>query len=106
VILGLSEAWQLVTAAARWVGSTLVGGLSGVGLGWLLARADLVEVHRALWGCGAAGVLATMAVLDIHRRIRPRARPKSAGRPPDLVEVSSDPYRADGDRVTQGDRWS
>ncbi len=81
VILGVSEAWQLVTAAARWVGSTLVGGLSGVGLGWLLARADLVEVHRAVWGCGAAGVLATMAVLDIHRRIRPRTGPSRPAGP-------------------------
>ena len=79
VILGLSEAWQLVTAAARWVGSTLVGGLSGVGVGYLLARADHRRVHRAVWGCGAAGVLATLAVLGIHRRIRPRPA-KSADR--------------------------
>jgi multidrug efflux pump len=104
VILGLSEAWQLVTTAARWVGSTAVGGLSGVGLGWLLARADIVEPHRALWGCGAAGVLATMAVLGLHQRFRPQARPKSAAPPPDALEMSSFPYEAE-DRVTHGDRW-
>ncbi len=104
VILGLDEAWQLVTSAARWIGSTIVGGLSGAGLGYLLARADLVELHRAVWGCGAAGALATLAVLSLHQRFRPRARPKSAGRPPDLAEVSSLHHEAE-DRVTHGDRW-
>jgi multidrug efflux pump len=104
VIMGLSEAWQLVTTAVRWVGSTMVGGLSGAGLGYLLARADLVTLHRAVWGCGAAGVLATLAVLGLHQRFRPRARPKAAGQPPDLIEVTSFSYEAE-DRVTQGDRW-
>jgi len=93
-----------VTTAARWAGSTLVGGLSGAGVGYMLARADLVPLHRALWACGAAGVLATLAVLGVHRRIRPRARPKPMGPPPDLAEVSSTPHEVEA-RATQGDRW-
>src|SRR5207245_6633339 len=52
VILGLSEAWQMVTTAARWAASTLVGGLSGLGVGYLLARADIVPMQRALWAGG------------------------------------------------------
>ena len=68
VIMGLTETRLFVTKAARWTSSTVVGGLAGLGLGYLLARAGIVGLHRALWAGGVAGVLASLAVLGIHRR--------------------------------------
>ena len=69
VIMGLTETRLFMTKTARWTSSTAVGGLAGLGLGYLLARAGIVGLHRALWAGGVAGVLASLAVLDIHRRI-------------------------------------
>jgi multidrug efflux pump len=83
VILGLTEAWRVVTTAARWVGSTLVGGLSGLGVGYMLARADIVPMERGLWACGAAGVLGTLAVLSFPFSVfRFQRRPRKPGGPP------------------------
>jgi multidrug efflux pump len=93
VIQGLSEAWQLVTAAVRWVGSTVVGGASGAGLGYLLARADVLPMQRALWGCGAAGVLGTMAFLSFRFSVFrfQRRRRKPGGPPPDDESFDTGP---------------
>ena len=100
VILGLSETWQLVTTAARWAGSTLVGGLSGAGVGYMLARADIVPLTGR---CGPAGPRGPRHAGRAGHppRIGP-ARPKPAGPPPDLVEVSLVLHEA----VHPGDRWS
>jgi multidrug efflux pump len=69
VILGLSETRLFMTAAIRWVGSTLLGGLSGVGMGFLLARLGVVRWSWALGVGGCAGVLAGLAVLGVHETV-------------------------------------
>ncbi len=95
VILGLSEAWRLVTTAARWTVSTLIGGLSGAGLGYLMARAEVVALNRALWIGGASGILATLAVLGIHRRVRgPRSSIRSPERPHRIARAKEEPAAA------------
>ncbi len=55
VILGLSETRLFMSAGIRWVGSTLLGGLSGMGMGYLLARLHVVQWSWALWVGGLAG---------------------------------------------------
>ncbi len=78
VIQGLSETRLFMSAAVRWVGSTVVGGLAGSGLGYLLSRG------RGRSGCtGGSGSaarrasLASLAVLGIHKRLR--VQPTAAG---------------------------
>ena len=55
VIKGLSETRLFSADATRWVGSTLLGGLVGLVIGFLLARLGVVRLPWALGVCGAAG---------------------------------------------------
>ena len=103
VIMGLTETRLFMTKAARWTSSTAVGGLAGLGLGYLLARAGIVGLHRALWAGGLAGILASLAVLDIHQRIRARGRAEPPHRPPsDLAEMSASRFESG---TSEGDPW-
>ena len=52
VIMGLSEMRLFMKAAVRWIGSSTIGGLVGVGVGYMLARAGLVGLYPALWPAG------------------------------------------------------
>jgi multidrug efflux pump len=73
VILGLSETSLFASAAVRWIGSALVSGLAGSGMGFLFARLARASVGRMYWALGiggAAGVLAALVALGIHERIR------------------------------------
>jgi hypothetical protein len=67
VIMGLSETRLFTAAATRWAGSTLVSGLVGLLIGFLLTELGVVRLPWALGVCGAAGVIAAPAVLIIHR---------------------------------------
>jgi multidrug efflux pump len=75
VIQGLGQSRPRVSEATRWVGSTLVGGLAGLGIGFLLARLDIAGLAWGLGVGGPAGLLVALAVLDLHRRLRPRPAP-------------------------------
>jgi len=70
VIQGLSETRLLATAAARWAGSTLLSGLAGLLIGFMLAQLGVVRLSWGLQVCGSAGCLAVLAVLGLHRLIR------------------------------------
>jgi multidrug efflux pump len=80
VILGLSETRLFVSNTTRWIGSTLLGGLAGLGIGFLLARLDIVRLSWGLGIGGPAGVLVAVAVLGVHQKLRPR--PAAPGRAP------------------------
>jgi multidrug efflux pump len=67
VIIGLSETRLFTAAATRWAGSTLLSGLVGLLIGFLLTELGVVRLPWALGVCGAAGVIAAPAVLIIHR---------------------------------------
>ncbi len=67
VIMGLSETRLFTADATRWVGSTLLSGLVGLLIGFLLTELGVVRLPWALGVCGAAGVIAAPAVLIIHR---------------------------------------
>jgi multidrug efflux pump len=66
VIQGLSETELFESQATRWVGSTLLTGLLGAGVGFLLARLGVARLYWALGVGGAVGVLAALTVLGIH----------------------------------------
>jgi multidrug efflux pump len=73
VILGLSETSLFASAAVRWVGSSVVSGLAGSGMGFVFARLARAGVGRMYWSIGLggiAGVLAAVVALAIHERIR------------------------------------
>jgi multidrug efflux pump len=73
VILGLSEKSLFAPAAARWVGSGIISGLAGSGMGFLfarLARPGAVPMHWAVGLGGAVGVLTALVAMGIHERIR------------------------------------
>jgi multidrug efflux pump len=73
VIQGLSETRLLATAAARWVGSTLVSGAVGLLIGYALALLGVFHLSWALAVCGLAGCLAALGVLALHQMIRQRS---------------------------------
>jgi multidrug efflux pump len=73
VILGLSETSLFASAAMRWVGSTVVSGLAGSGMGFVFARLAQASVGRLYWAIGlggTAGIVAALLALGIHERIR------------------------------------
>ena len=72
MILGLSETSIFASRAVRWVGSSLVSGAAGSGMGFVFAKLARAEVAQAYWAIGlggTAGVLAALVALGIHERI-------------------------------------
>ena len=70
VIQGLSETRMFTAVATRWAGSTLLSGLAGLGIGFMLAQLGVMRLSWALQIGGSAGCLAALAVLGLHRMIR------------------------------------
>jgi multidrug efflux pump len=70
VIQGLSETRVFTAAATRWVGSTMLAGLAGLFIGFMLAKLGVVRLSWGLEAGGSAGCLAALAVLGIHRMIQ------------------------------------
>jgi multidrug efflux pump len=70
VIQGLSETRMFTAVATRWAGSTLLSGLAGLGIGFMLAKLGVVRLSWGLQVGGSAGCLAALAVLALHRMIR------------------------------------
>jgi multidrug efflux pump len=77
VILGLGETKLFDSAAVRYIGSSVVSGLAGSGMGFLFARLARAGVARLYWSIGigaAAGVTAALLALLIHERVRQKSR--------------------------------
>jgi multidrug efflux pump len=74
VIMRLSETRLFTADATRWAGSTLLSGLVGLLIGFLLTELGVVRLPWALGVCGSAGVIAAPAVLFIHRFLRAESR--------------------------------
>jgi multidrug efflux pump len=81
VILGVGESRLFTTDAIRWVGSTLLGGLTGMGMGFLLARVGIAPWSWAAPVGGCAGVLAGLAVVGIHGTVSRRSGDYGSGSP-------------------------
>jgi multidrug efflux pump len=71
VIAWLGETRLFTTAATRWGGSALLGGLLGLALGLLLARIGIGRQPDAAIVGATAGVLVALLIPAIWRRIRP-----------------------------------
>jgi multidrug efflux pump len=71
VIQGLGETRLFMAAATRWVGSALVGGLLGGAVGFLLGKLGVVLLPWAAVVGACAGSFLVLALLELHRRIRP-----------------------------------
>jgi multidrug efflux pump len=75
VLQGVGEARLFESARARWVGSSLLGAALGCAVGFFLGR---IGVGHRPWSTivgGCSGVLATLMVLGIRRRLRPSSAP-------------------------------
>ncbi len=70
VIQGLSETRVFTAGATRWAGSTILSGMTGAGLGYMLARVDVLPGSWAVEACGTAGAFTALLVLGLHRLIR------------------------------------
>jgi hypothetical protein len=70
VIMGLSETRLFTAQATRWVGSTLLSGLVGLVIGFLLSELGVANLRWTLLVCGFAGLIAAPVVLIIHQSLR------------------------------------
>jgi multidrug efflux pump len=75
VIQGLGETGPIVSVAARWISSAGLGGLLGMASGFLLAQLRELDLFWPVVIGGVVGVLAVLAVLGIHQRIKPKSAP-------------------------------
>ena len=71
VIIGIGESRLFASAAARWLVSCLLGGFLGLAGGFLLGKLGVVRLPWSAIVGACAGVLAVLAILEIHRRIKP-----------------------------------
>ena len=69
VIMGLSEARLFMSSALRWVGSVLLSGLLGMGVGFLLAELDVASRPLAVSVGGCTGVIAALIILGIREAV-------------------------------------
>ncbi len=70
VIQKISEMRLFMDAAIQWAGSSLLGGLVGAAMGFMLGRVGFVNMHRAMAIGGCAGTLAALMVMGLHKRIK------------------------------------
>ena len=70
VIQRISEKRLFMDVAVQWVGSSLIGGLVGAALGFMLGRVGIVNMQWATAVGGCAGTLAALMVMGIHKRIK------------------------------------
>jgi multidrug efflux pump len=104
VIQGLSETRLFSAQTTRWVGSTLMAGGLGMGIGYLLERLKIVHTQWAQTVGACAGMMLMLILLDIHHRLRSKpagdARgpdsPKSPGMPAGYSHYEADPIETTG----------
>jgi multidrug efflux pump len=70
VIQGLGESRLMTADRTRWILSITAGGALGLTIGFLLSQLGLFRVKPACFVGAAAGILAALAMLEIHRRFR------------------------------------
>src|SRR5262249_36360380 len=70
VIQGIGETRLFAGAAVQWIGSCLMGAFLGLAGGLLVGRLAVFPLMEAMVGGTCAGVLAVLAVVGVHRRIR------------------------------------
>jgi multidrug efflux pump len=73
VIQGLTETRNVMAVATRWISSTLLTGMAGMGIGYMLAQLHVVALPRGLQLGGAAGCVAALVILVLHRIIDKQA---------------------------------
>ena len=81
VIIGLGESRLFASAASRRLVSCFLGGFLGLAGGFLLGKLGVVRLPWSAIVGACAGVLVVLAILEIHRRIKPQA----AASGPDLA---------------------
>ena len=77
VIQGLSEMRLFTSAAMKWIGSAVLGGLAGGAGGYLFAHVGVVGPRSGPLVGGIAGALGSLLVLAIHYKIRNHGTPPS-----------------------------
>jgi multidrug efflux pump len=82
VIQGLSETRLFTARTTRWVGSTLVGGGVGWGIGYLLARLNLIRYQWAETVGACTGMMVMLILMDIFSRLRSKPVDASDARNP------------------------
>ena len=81
VIQRYNESKIPMPVVARWVGSAVVSGAIGLGIGYVLVRLELATMPWGLAGGGLLGVLAAWSVLGIRRLLGRHARGPSVELP-------------------------
>ncbi len=66
IIQGISETRLFMATATKWIGSTVLTGVLGMGIGLLLAQLRVVPLKWGLIVGAGTGVVAALAVLSIH----------------------------------------
>ena len=72
VIYGISETHLFMSLATQWIGSCLMGGLLGAGIGFSLSRLGLVDPTWAMLIGGCVGVLGGLLLQTIHWHVSGR----------------------------------
>ena len=90
VIQGLGETRLFTAVSTQWIGSCLLGGLVGTGLGFLLREVGAVHLGEAPLVGGLTGAVVAMFLVGIRHRIRPPSAP-------------SDPRSASPPETSSGD---
>ena len=86
VIIGLGESRLFASAISRWLVSCFLGGFLGLAVGFLLGKLGVVRLPWSAMVGACAGVLVVLAILEIHRRIKPKpavASPVLSSSPPE-----------------------
>jgi multidrug efflux pump len=71
VIVGIDESRLLASAGSRRLVSCFLGGLLGGAGGFLLGKLEVVRLPWSAIVGTCAGVLMALAILEIHRRVKP-----------------------------------
>jgi multidrug efflux pump len=74
VIYGLSETRLFMALATQWIGSSLLGALLGLGIGFSLSRIGLADPTWAMVIGGSAGIVAALILQTFHRHVAAEER--------------------------------
>jgi multidrug efflux pump len=81
VIYGLSETRLFMAIATQWIGSTLLGALVGLGVGFSLSRIGLLDPTWALILGGCVGVVAALLLQTVHWHVNSRQQDERTSLP-------------------------
>jgi multidrug efflux pump len=95
VLQGIDESTWLADNIVHWVGSTVVGVLVGMVSGYMASELAGFAAIPTMAAGAAAGGVATLVLLEVHRRIKP-------GAPPKIIAHAGLPPRSDGEDRSSG----